>query len=338
MRTLSIAMSETLFGNAPNTRSERDYALLREGCGKIATLPLALIKVEGEDRKAWLQGQITNDMRSLHDGGSLSACLCSATGQLLAILKIWSLGPAYYIAAHRDAMTALITRLDQLVILEDVRYERLSWQCLSVQGPEATQTLGDLMSLPTMDVGFTKIGKVESLALRADHSGMGGWDFWVEPGVTQSLEKTLAAIENVAEETLAIAQLEAGIPRFGIDTNEKTLPPELGASFESRTISYTKGCYTGQEVLMRIHSRGHTNKTWVGLFTDEMVPVGASIEAKGKPEQGTITSAFDSPRYGTIAGAWLRNEHAADGDLVAVQTPAGPVAAEVRLMPILRFD
>ena len=121
-----------------------------------------------------------------------------------------------------------------------------------------------------------------------------------------------------APAAIDIAQrLALGIPKRAIDYTDRTLPPELGRAFEEKHISYNKGCYTGQEVLMRIHSRGHTNKTWVGLLMDAPVEVGARVTHDAK-EVGVITSALVSPRLGPIAAAMLKNEAAQEGTTVSV--------------------
>jgi folate-binding protein YgfZ len=117
--------------------------------------------------------------------------------------------------------------------------------------------------------------------------------------------------------------------------DEKTLPPEMGPAFEARNISYSKGCYTGQEVLMRIHSRGHTNKTWMALVSDEPIPIGASLAHGKRDDAGVVTSSGESPQFGYIAGAMLRNEAAFDGERVRVNGESRSFEAEVRPFPLL---
>ena len=89
---------------------------------------------------------------------------------------------------------------------------------------------------------------------------------------------------------------------------------------------------------MRLHSRGHTNKTWMGLIADAPLEVGAPVRHSRRPEAGEVTSAAFSPVHGYIGAAILRNEAAYDGEWVTVETSEGPVEAEVREMPILRLE
>lgn len=324
---------------APSNSDDRSYRLLRESCGLVTTLPLKFLIIRGEDRKAWLQGQLTNDLRQLGPNGSIGACICAPTGQLLAACRVWSLDESYILGAHRDVMPKVAERFSASIIMEDVEFEVLEdFGLLSVQGPQATQWLSEKLDTPTLDAGKAVIGSHAIFVLRADHSGFGGWDIVYPSKALKGLKSALKDLEQVSDSALSLAQLEAGIPRFGSDMTEKTLPPEMGSQFESRMISYSKGCYTGQEVLMRIHSRGHTNRTWVALFTDDVVPIGSTISHSSRTDAGVITRAGDSPTFGPIAAAFLRPEAVADGEEVTVNTPNGPVLAEVRLMPLLRFD
>lgn len=319
--------------------AERSYTLLRESCGLLTSSPIRLIEVKGDDRKAWLQGQITNDMRQLGPAGSMGACMCSPTGQMVAALRLWHLNDAYFLATHRDALQAVMGRFDQMVIMEDVEARSMDeLQLASVQGPEATRWLAERLDLPTMDAAYAPLGPHQILALRADHSGLGGWDLWYAPEAAKDVATLLQELEPIDDSGLKIAQLESGIPRWNQDMNAKTLPPEMGPAFSSRMIHYQKGCYTGQEVLMRIHSRGHTNKTWVGLYTDEVVPEGSLVRFGSRDDAGVVTASGFSPKLGPIAAAMMRNEAAHDGEVVVVQTPNGPVESEVRAMPLFRLE
>jgi folate-binding protein YgfZ len=121
------------------------------------------------------------------------------------------------------------------------------------------------------------------------------------------------------------ARIERGVPKRGVDYTNKTLPAELGHMFELEHVSYSKGCYVGQEVLMRIHSRGHTNKTWVGLLLDEAVQPGSAVSSEARKDAGVVTSAAISPQLGPIAGAMLRNEASREGAKVKVGNAMGRV-------------
>lgn len=315
------------------------YDLLRAECGRISTDDLVLVELSGEDRKGWLQGQATNNLRSLDFGASSAFCLCEPTGQIISVCEIWSLKERFLIALHKGALDGFLKRVEQMVILESVSAKVLEdHRLISIQGPAATGRLSELVQMPTLDANEAELEKTEVALLRSNRCGQGGWDVVLPNSAKKAIARLEGEFEAIAPEAAEIARIEAGVPRFGQDINAKTMPPELGQAFDTRHVSYNKGCYTGQEVLMRMHSRGHTNKTWMGLVADEPLEIGANVKHSRRPDAGAVTSAAFSPAHGFIGAAILRNEAAQDGDWVTVETSQGPVQAEVREMPILRLE
>ena len=294
---------------------------MQSGVGTVRLPDVTVFALTGEDRKGWLQGQVTQDLRDLQTGSRTLSCLCSSTGQLLAILEIYEAEDALYIITGQPQ--ELRDRVQNLVILEEVELEDIKTSIISYQGPQATKFLSETYNLPTTDIYRDD----NVLLLRNDRTGVGGWD-----AISLS-ENPLPEAPAISEEAMDLASLEAGIPVFGVDTNAKTLPPELGDAFENQAISYRKGCYMGQEVLQRIHSRGHTNKTWVGLLCDASVNPGDEVVLR-EDTVGKVTRAGFSPQYGAIAAATLKNKAAVDGTMVKING----VTAEVVPMPILTID
>lgn len=313
---------------------------LRADCGLLEPADISIIEIRGEDRKGWLQGQATNDLKQLDMGASSAFCLCSPTGQILAICDIWGLRDRFVLTCASSAAGAFLTRVDQMVVLEDVEAKDITgdYFLLSVQGPNATRSLQDHVILPTLDAADSRAGDAEVITLRSNRTGLGGWDILVPQSQAKVAKSIRKGFQRILPEAYAIAQLEAGIPVAGVDWDAKTMPPELGLAFEARHVSYRKGCYTGQEVLMRIHSRGHTNRTWLALMSDRPLAAGDQVTHSRRKDAGVVTNACYSPDYGYVAGAMLRNEAILEGDFVTVETAAGAVEAEIRQMPILRFD
>lgn len=304
------------------------YRLLRESCGYYSP-DLVLIEVTGSDRKEWLQGQATNDLRPLDLGRKVSFCFCEPTGQIIAVCDLVDLGERYLLSCDRLSAPAVLNRFESMVILEDVQARVLDLSVVSVEGPAATKQLSELMQLPSLDGGLTRHEDLEVWAAKQNRTGLGGWDLW-----SASPSALTEALPPIGFEAFNVARLEAGEPIFGSDIGPKVMPPELGPKFESKHVSYNKGCYTGQEVLMRIHSRGHTNKTWVGLVCAAKMQVGAVISADGREDAGSVTSAAVSPEFGPIAAGFVRNEFTGQGTVVRI----GDVEAEVRQMPLLLSD
>ena len=228
----------------------------------------ALVELTGNDRLEWLQGQATNDLRGFTPGQSLSFCLCEPTGQLLAVLDAWAIENRILLTMACERVDAVLEHVERMTILEDVAARNLTadYAGFAVRGNDAEAAVGSDFPLPKLDADAVYGDSVGSpvFLLRSVHP-LGGWDVWIPNGAEvagRSLSNKTQVVSFDEEEALRIV---AGIPAWGEDMGPRTLPPELGADFEARHISYTKGCYTGQEVLMRMHSRGHTNRTWVGL-------------------------------------------------------------------------
>lgn len=310
--------------------TDSGYALLRTDCAIASVRPWTFFALRGEDRKGWMQGQITQDIRALRPGGSLAFCLASPTGQMEAFCRLWDLEAHYVVALERPE--ALLARIDRYVIMEDVCAEPLAGSALSLQGPKASARLSEIARLPSLDAAETELLGTPARLLRNDRTGSGGWDLLVPAEVEGELR---ARFPSASEADLDLASLEAGVPKFGEDWDLRTLPPELGPTFEQETISYSKGCYTGQEVLHRIHARGHTNRTWVGLRCEAPAEPGAEV-MRGTGLLGRVTRSGTSPKLGPIAAAMVRNEIADAGTLVDVVSPHARVRAEVLEMPLLQ--
>jgi tRNA-modifying protein YgfZ len=331
-------MSETLLSIPAEVTDS--YDRLRADCGRVELSGVSLIELSGEDRKGWLQGQVTNDLRQLDLGASYSFCVCEPTGQILSVCDVWAVPERFFITCPTETVAALLRRFEQMTVLEDVVARDVSaeYTIASIQGPSATNCLLEHVELPKLDAGLGSLAGADVYCLRSDRTGLGGWDILVPTGAVKTLKLLDQTFEKIHAEAFEIARLEAGIPRHGQDYDAKTLPPELGPAFEAKHISYSKGCYTGQEVLMRIHSRGHTNKRWMALYSERPLEAGATVSHARRPDAGKVTSAASSPDFGPIAAAMLRTEVAEMGEIVRVQLPDGDVEAEVRPMPILRLE
>ena len=261
----------------------------------------ALVSLTGEDALTWLQGQVTQDLRGWEVGAARDMCLCKPTGQLLAVLHGFRQHDRFLLSMDRACVSRFMQRVEDMVIMEEVEASLLPLKCVSAQGPIASEAVASGIRIPH------------------DRSGRGGFDFWGEVGVS--------FVEDSVSE---IVRVEAGVPQYSVDWHDKTLPPELGPDFEGKTISYAKGCYTGQEVLMRIHSRGHTNRCLVGFHSSTVVGRGAAVLLAGA-SVGEVTSAVWSPRFGHIGFVMVSNS-ALESDSLAT---ADGVAIELASLPFV---
>jgi len=258
------------------------------------------IELSGEDAKGWLQGQITQDIHLLTERGHIASCICSPTGQLLTIVHVYEQSGKLLLVTPQPEV--VLNLVENFVIMEDVSANVLTSEIVSVQGASAVS--GGDNWLPRNRTGF------------------GGFDI-LGP------DSTILNLELINPAYLEALEIAAGIPKLGTDTAAKTLPPELGPQFDSTFVHYQKGCYAGQEVLQRIHSRGHTNKTWVGLRSNELLRVGdpALLDSR---EVGTVLRSTEHPALGFIATATLKNSAAEPNTQVQV----GSVTATVKHFPL----
>ena len=282
-----------------------EYRAVRESAGLLDRSARALIRVSGSDRFSWLQGMVSNDVRPLEAGErSIQACVLTTTGHVLSDLSIVRSGSDLLLDLPWSTGPRILALLDQYLIVEDVELQMATGEYLrlSVQGPASQERIGTV-SLPD-----------NSVQSPADHTGEGGFDLYVphSPGAETFWDDLAnSGIAPVGETTVETLRIEAGIPLFGIDIDESTIALEAGLG--PTHISHTKGCYIGQEIIHRIYSRGHTNRSLTGFRIDSgtLPHRGEKLLTLDDPERevGWITSAIHSPAVGRpIALGYLRHE------------------------------
>jgi folate-binding protein YgfZ len=308
-----------------------EYHALRDSAGVWDRSERGKLVVTGADRHTWLQGMISNDVRPLAEGAStVCGCVLNATGHLLADVTVVNRGDSLLLDMSRVNAEKIYRLLDGFIITEDVQLADQSdaIACLSLQGPAmAGQS-------PYREL----LGK-RNLTTAADHTGMGGIDVYV-PGSQAAglwLELVAAGIVPVGEEAVETLRIEAGIPKYGVDMDETTIPLECGLG--SSHISHTKGCYVGQEIIARIVARGHTNRALTGLILEgsQLPHKGDKVfptEGEADREIGWVTSACHSPLLGRgVTLAYLRHEFRAPGAHVRIDRGGGVVTAHTAELP-----
>ena len=247
-----------------------DYKLLGEQGGAFSLDDYAVIEFTGDDWKDWLQGQITNDVRLLTSENPIQFCLCKPTGQILAPGTLHLVNGKGWMVVPLVCSPAVLLRVEQMVILEECFAEILETQMVHV--------------IP---------GTVGLPATRTRWSGRDSDEAYEG--------------ELFSEATFLLASMDAKIPLWGFDISESNFPAEMGAEFEAATMSYTKGCYTGQEVNHRLHSRGHTNKTWDVFVSAHHLPDGHDLVGADGSKVGTVTRSVAHPDLGWLVAAFVKN-------------------------------
>jgi glycine cleavage system T protein len=327
---------------------QAEYQALRHGVGLCDLSHRGLVRITGRDRQRFVHAMVSNDTNNLQPGQGCYATFLTAKGHLIADFVVYAEAEAYLLELEPQAVRPFIEAIEFFVISEDVTLHDESghWGLLALQGPHATAllTLALGQEMPVLQMYASTTCQLAGHAvrcLRRSYTGEPGYLLLAPaaalPDVWQALWAHREACEArpVGLEMLDVARIEAGIPIYGRDMTPETLPIE--AHLES-AISYTKGCYIGQEVIARIEARGHVNRQLTGLLLqgDALPEPGAKIVSPQR-EVGWITSATFSPaRQQNIALGYVRREVLTPGTLLEVHTHGSTLAATVEELPFYK--
>lgn len=324
-----------------------DYASALSGAGLIDLGARGRIVVRGADRKTFLHALLTNDVAILAPGSGCYAALLTPQGRMIADMNVFELGDVMLIDARGEVKDTLLQRFDQMIFSEDVQLGDVTgaWGCLGVYGPKAAEMAGGAIGADLTGFRPFQNARVESggeivVAARRDALGRAGYLLFAASGSISGLRQVLQAAGAVAltAETAEALRIEAGEPAFLVDMDGDTIPTEAG--IEAEAVSYLKGCFPGQEVLVRIRDRGHGKvaRRLVGLTIDsEAAPAGGSLIFGGEKEIGRVTSAVVSPALGKpIALGYVHRDFVAPGTAVAVAAGADRMNATVTALPFVR--
>jgi len=316
------------------------YRAIREQAAIGATAPRLQIAVAGQDRSAYLQGLLTNDIQALTPGSGCYSAWLSPQGRMLTDMHVLESGGMILLDVPAETLESTLARLEQFIFTEDVRVGSLAQSLGSVwiHGPASPQVLervihgarglGDWAEYRHDQFEY---GDQPVSIARISQLGVPGYCVYVERSLMAGLSAALEAAGAVVApaEAIEAARIEAEYPIFGVDMSEDTIPLEAG--IEARAISFTKGCYVGQEVIIRVLHRGHGRvvKKLMSLHIEGSAPArGAKLYA-GDREVGVVTSAAESPRSGTIALGYVHRDHLTPGTALEVETSLGRAAAVI---------
>jgi folate-binding protein YgfZ len=305
-------MSQANEGEAPGSAEVAgDYAALRREVGAV-WLDRDFLKVKGPDTFSWLQGQLSQDLSALSVGDSAESFLLQPQGKVDAMVRVTRTDDDEAVIDVDGGFGAAVTeRLNRFKLRVKADLEELDWRCLALRGPKAH----DLVP-------------ITGAVVDADWPGLPGLDvIGVEPGVPED-------VRLCGDEAWQAVRIEAGIPVMGAELTERTIPAEAGVV--ERTVSFTKGCFTGQELVARIDSRGGNvarHLRGVVVAGDLVPPVGAAVVVEGK-ETGSLTSVARSPDRGApVALAYVRRDVAPPADC-EVRWEGGQASARIETLPL----
>jgi folate-binding protein YgfZ len=308
---------------------ESEWRAGRESVALFDTNWHAITILTGPDRVRYLNAIVTNNVQALGEGHGTVALLLNPQGHILAELEIYAAKDRLTLLSHASVRERTNATLDKYIIMDDVEMEDATakFGTIAIEGPRAPSVISqatgiEIESLPEYAWRDAKIGWVACRLIRKSHFGNSGAEILAQREHLGSLWRTLHGSVRasggtaIGMQALNSLRLEAGIPWFPVDFNDSVIPHE--AALENTHISFSKGCYTGQEIVERVRSRGHVNRVRVRLnFSTEKAPIaGTKLRANGA-EAGYVTSEAFSPAAGTAIGmGYLRREHASGGSIV----------------------
>jgi folate-binding protein YgfZ len=271
----------------------------------------------GDKAKESLGGLVTNDVVALTPGQGHRAVALTPKGRVIAMVRVFDRGADLLVDCEHASAEGFAGMIRKFVNPRTARYAVITEQtaCLGVYGANASKLLAPLLGsthetfdlLAPLALWRSEDGAVD--VLRSDDLSIPGLDVIAAPARIAELRAALEAqgVHEASAEQLEILSVERGLPRFGIEMDGETIPQEANLDAHG-AISFTKGCYTGQEVVARIHFRGHVNRHLRWLRAESPLPRGATVvDAEGK-EIGELRSSVLSPERGPLAIAMLRRE------------------------------
>jgi folate-binding protein YgfZ len=305
------------------------YDAAHESAVIIARSSRGKVAVSGADRASFLHALLTNDIARLTKGTGAYSAYLTPQGRMISDMRVIETGDRMLLDVDDDLAGPLAERLDRLIFSEDVQVRNVSQELAEVglHGPSAAAVIERATGVSAAGLGSqydnlrADAAGMDLTVVRDDSLGLTGFDLYLPHQDADRLRAALAEAGGVpcSEETAEVLRIEAGRPRFGLDMSTETIPLEAG--IEDRAISFTKGCYVGQEVIVRVMHRGHGRvaRRLVGLvLPGGQAPWRGDAILMGEQKVGEITSVAESPLMGApIALGYVHRDHAIPGtDLV----------------------
>jgi folate-binding protein YgfZ len=286
---------------------EADYRAVTESCGLADRSERGKLALTGSEAAAFLQGQVSNDVEALAPGSGCYAVFLTPKGKMLGDLRILVTEDELLLDTERPALQALFNLIHRGLIGHDAQLHKRTLErgLLSLVGPGASTVAGtpELQGAAEHTHARVEIGDLEARAIRTDV----GIDLLCEAAAAGSLQAALieAGAQPVAESAVECLRVERGRPRYGVDLDDTVIPEEAGLN--DRAVSFSKGCYVGQETVARLHWRGKPNRHLRGLRLSSAAQTGEQLFS-GDRVVGQLGSVAHSPRLGPIALALVRRE------------------------------
>lgn len=325
-----------------------EYHAVRAGIGLIDLSYRGIVEVGGKDGTRFLNGMVTSDVKALKVGSGQYSVMLTVHGKLIADMQIYAIDDRYWLDLHQELAPKVLQAIDRHLVADEVEIrDRIAdFVLLALQGPASLELLAQLGIGGAKDLEEyqhleTTIESKYVRVIRASETGESGFVLVTEAGAAVAVWQGLLQagcdhqLRPVGMEALNTLRIEAGMPWYGIDMDETNLLQEAGLE---RAASFSKGCYIGQETVVRVAHRGHVNWHLVGLVIggSEVPEVGAKLRHDQR-EVGRITSAVHSPALSRpVALGYVRRERMAPGTILEVRASPSDTSAEIVPLPFYR--
>ncbi len=301
-----------------------EYRALREGCGVADRSWAGLLEITGKDRQRFLNAYITCEVKDLTPGQGAYGFFTSPQGRILSDVVVLTLEDRFWLEVGPGREETIAAHLQKYILADRVEVRPLEGVLLvTLVGPSAEEILG---TSPQSDAKIQKSGRF----------GAPAWTLWTPAVEAEALVERLIerGARPVGTEALEVLRTEAGIPRFGRDFGPDNFPQETG---EEEAVSYTKGCYLGQEVVARIHYRGGVQKTLRGLVFEPGTGPGPGVQLLSEGRQaGIATTVVQSIALGRPVGLGILHKRAAEpGTRLQMESIEQVGEVEVRELPLV---
>jgi folate-binding protein YgfZ len=307
--------------------TENEVQLVHEACGLVDRSERGKLALTGAQAKEFLNGQVTNDIAALEPGHGCYAAFLTHKGKMQGDLRVLDLGDELWLDTERPALQALFDTIRRFKIGFQVELHKrtLERALLSLVGPGARAVAG-AEELPVAEhssmrarrgdadvVLVATVDGIDVICPAEDADAVRGW--LVARGAVP-----------VSEAAAEVLRVEAGRPRFGVDIDDTTIPQEAGLN--DRAVSFTKGCYVGQETVARLFYKGKPNRHLRGLRLSGPAATGDALRL-GEREVGRVGTVVDAPGLGPVALALVRREAEPGAELTVGEAGAAATVVEL---------
>jgi folate-binding protein YgfZ len=292
--------------------NEVEYSTIRDGGAGVCDLSYrGRIEISGKNAPQFLNGYVTNDVAKLENLQWIPAAFPTVQGRLLGVARILKVNDKFLLDTDIEAAPLILKTLEKFTLAGDFFISDITTSCshLTIQGRDSSRIVSHIRD-DLQDLQKGHVARLDNgVVIRNTHTGEHGYDFFIYSD-RETILKLLTehGALMVDQNTLEVLRIEAGIPLFGKDMDDSLVVLETGLD---EYVSYTKGCYIGQEIIARIHWRGHVARKLTGLLFDQKADVRSDLKLSstdGKPA-GRVTSVTYSPKLDrTIAIGLIRYE------------------------------